>query len=82
MEGNRKYVKCLYVYNKIDTVCLEDVELFLILSYLGRSSCTSSLQYSMLNSNESECGNGVGVDLGIHGSTSNLYEEASRTSFI
>lgn len=27
VEGNRKYVKCLYVYNKIDTVCIEDVEL-------------------------------------------------------
>ena len=25
VEGNRKYVKCLYVYNKIDTVCIEDV---------------------------------------------------------
>ena len=27
VEGNRKYVKCLYVYNKIDTVCIEDVAL-------------------------------------------------------
>ena len=26
VEGNRKYVKCLYVYNKIDTVCIEDVD--------------------------------------------------------
>ena len=26
IEGNRKYVKCLYVYNKIDTVCIEDVD--------------------------------------------------------
>jgi len=24
--GNRKYVKCLYVYNKIDTVTMEDVD--------------------------------------------------------
>ena len=26
IEGNRKYVKCLYVYNKIDTVSIEEVE--------------------------------------------------------
>lgn len=26
IEGNRKYVKCLYVYNKIDTVSIEDVD--------------------------------------------------------
>lgn len=25
IEGNRKYVKCLYVYNKIDTISLEEV---------------------------------------------------------
>jgi uncharacterized protein len=26
IENNRKYVKCLYVYNKIDTVSIEDVD--------------------------------------------------------
>ena len=26
IEGNRKYIKCLYVYNKIDTVSMEDVD--------------------------------------------------------
>ena len=26
IEGNRKYVKCVYVYNKIDTISIEDVE--------------------------------------------------------
>lgn len=26
IEGNRKYVKCIYVYNKIDTVSIEDVD--------------------------------------------------------
>ncbi|KAG7398500.1 Developmentally-regulated GTP-binding protein 2 [Phytophthora boehmeriae] len=26
IEGNRKYVKCLYVYNKIDVVSIEDVD--------------------------------------------------------
>lgn len=26
IEGNRKYVRCMYVYNKIDTVSIEDVD--------------------------------------------------------
>jgi len=26
IEGNRKYVKCIYVINKIDTISIEDVE--------------------------------------------------------
>lgn len=25
IEGNRKYIKCIYVYNKIDTISIEDV---------------------------------------------------------
>ena len=27
IEGNRKYVRCLYAYNKIDTVSIEDVDM-------------------------------------------------------
>jgi ribosome-interacting GTPase 1 len=27
IEGNRKYVRCLYVYNKIDTLSIEEVDL-------------------------------------------------------
>ena len=26
IEGNRKYVKCVYVYNKIDTISIEEVD--------------------------------------------------------
>lgn len=26
IEGNRKYIKCLYVYNKIDVISIEDVD--------------------------------------------------------
>jgi small GTP-binding protein len=26
IEGNRCYIRCLYVYNKIDTLCLEEVD--------------------------------------------------------
>ena len=25
LEGNRKYVRCLYVYNKIDTITIEEI---------------------------------------------------------
>ncbi len=25
-EGNRKYIKCLFVYNKIDVVSMEEVD--------------------------------------------------------
>lgn len=26
IEGNRKYIKCIYVYNKIDSISIEDVD--------------------------------------------------------
>jgi len=26
IEGNRKYMRCIYVYNKIDTISIEDVD--------------------------------------------------------
>lgn len=26
IEGNRKYIKCLYVYNKIDVMGMDDVD--------------------------------------------------------
>lgn len=26
VEGNRKYIKCIYVYNKIDTISIEEVD--------------------------------------------------------
>lgn len=25
-QGNRRYIKCLYVYNKIDICCMEEVD--------------------------------------------------------
>jgi ribosome-interacting GTPase 1 len=25
IEGNRKYIRCIYVYNKIDTISIEEV---------------------------------------------------------
>jgi ribosome-interacting GTPase 1 len=26
IEGNRKYMRCIYVYNKIDTISIEEIE--------------------------------------------------------
>lgn len=26
IEGNRKYIQCIYVYNKIDTISIEEVD--------------------------------------------------------
>lgn len=26
VEGNRVYIKCLYAYNKIDTLCIEELD--------------------------------------------------------
>lgn len=42
IEGNRKYIKCLYVYNKIDTVSIEDVD------ELARQPNTTVLSSGML----------------------------------
>ncbi|KAK8793501.1 hypothetical protein WA158_004860 [Blastocystis sp. Blastoise] len=43
--GNRKYVKCLYVYNKIDTVDIEDVD---YLAHLPNSTvCSVSMELNM-----------------------------------
>jgi len=33
IEGTRKYVKCLYVYNKIDTISIEDVDKLMSVNY-------------------------------------------------
>ena len=38
IEGNRKYVKCIYVYNKIDTISIEDVD---ALMQDSQNSCIS-----------------------------------------
>lgn len=26
IEGNRKYIRCLYAYNKVDTITIEEVD--------------------------------------------------------
>uniref|UniRef100_K3WK78 OBG-type G domain-containing protein n=1 Tax=Globisporangium ultimum (strain ATCC 200006 / CBS 805.95 / DAOM BR144) TaxID=431595 RepID=K3WK78_GLOUD len=39
IEGNRKYIKCLYVYNKIDVVSIEDVDRLARLPYSTVIAC-------------------------------------------
>lgn len=75
VEGNRKYVKCLYVYNKIDTVCIEDVLNYNLYVTVGGSFSPSSLFNCLFDSNEFECGYRSGAYLGIHGSFAYLHEE-------
>lgn len=75
VEGNRKYVKCLYVYNKIDTVCIEDVWNYYMYVTVGGPFSSSSLFNCLFDSNEFECRYSSGAYLGIHGSFAYLHQE-------
>lgn len=48
IEGNRKYIRCLYVINKIDTISMEEVDeiarMFIFIKSKARSCC-----YFLLN---------------------------------
>lgn len=47
IEGNRKYIKCLYVYNKIDSLSIEEVD------YLARQPYSVVISvYMKLNLDE------------------------------
>jgi len=48
IEGNRKYVKCLYVYNKIDTVTIEEVDEIARKPYNVVISCNQHLNLDYL----------------------------------
>ncbi len=48
IEGNRRYVKCLYVPNKIDTVSMEEVELMWKQPHFVPISCKLSLGFDVL----------------------------------
>jgi len=48
IEGNRKYLKCIYVYNKIDTVSMEEVDSLAKLPNSVPISCKLGLGYDML----------------------------------
>jgi len=51
IEGNRKYVRCLYVYNKIDMLTLEEVEEIAIQPHTVVISCNMRLNLDTLLDN-------------------------------
>ena len=48
VQGNRKYMKCLYVYNKIDVCSLEEVETIARQETSIPISCTQQLNLDTL----------------------------------
>eukprot|EP00826_Nyctotherus_ovalis_P066190 TRINITY_DN9762_c0_g1_i18.p1 TRINITY_DN9762_c0_g1~~TRINITY_DN9762_c0_g1_i18.p1 ORF type:complete len:330 (+),score=95.83 TRINITY_DN9762_c0_g1_i18:252-1241(+) len=48
IEGNRRYLKCIYVYNKIDTISMEEVDGLARLAHSVPISCKLGLGYDML----------------------------------
>eukprot|EP01029_Cantina_marsupialis_P005658 TRINITY_DN1617_c0_g2_i1.p1 TRINITY_DN1617_c0_g2~~TRINITY_DN1617_c0_g2_i1.p1 ORF type:complete len:405 (+),score=113.38 TRINITY_DN1617_c0_g2_i1:81-1295(+) len=48
VEGNRKYMRCLYVYNKIDTISIEDVDRLSRLPNSMVISCQLELNFDRL----------------------------------
>ena len=48
IEGNRKYVRCLYVWNKIDTVTMEDVDRLARKPHSVVISCNAGLNLDRL----------------------------------
>lgn len=48
LQGNRKYIRCLYVYNKIDAISLEEVNELARQPDSVAISCSLKLGYDML----------------------------------
>jgi small GTP-binding protein len=48
IEGNRRYIKCLYAYNKIDTISMEEVDYLAKLPNSCPISCKLNLGYDVL----------------------------------
>ena len=48
LEGNRKYIKCLYVYNKVDALTIEEVDRLSRRPDSICISCTKQLGYDRL----------------------------------
>ena len=48
IEGNRKYIRCLYVYNKIDVLCIEEVDKLARQPYCVPISCVANLGMEVL----------------------------------
>ena len=48
IEGNRKYIRCLYVYNKIDVLSIEEVDELARLPHSVPISCVAQLGREVL----------------------------------
>lgn len=48
IEGNRKYIRCLYVYNKIDVLCIEEVDAIARQPYCVPISCVANMGTDVL----------------------------------
>jgi ribosome-interacting GTPase 1 len=48
VEGNRKYIKCLYCYNKIDTISMEEVNMIAEQPNTVVISCNMKLNFDGL----------------------------------
>lgn len=48
VEGNRKYIKCLYCYNKIDTISMEEVNMISLQPNTVVISCNMKLNFDGL----------------------------------
>jgi uncharacterized protein len=48
LQGNRRYIKCLYVYNKVDMLSIEEVDEIARRPYSLPVSCYLELNMDML----------------------------------
>jgi len=48
IEGNRRYIRCLYVYNKIDVLCIEEVDVLARQPHSVPISCSLRVGHEVL----------------------------------
>ena len=56
IEGNRKYMKCIYVYNKIDVIGIDDVDNLARQPNSVVISCNLEVDFTFLNFTNFDCG--------------------------
>lgn len=56
IEGNRKYMKCIYVYNKIDVIGIDDVDNLARQPNSVVISCNLKVDFTFLIFTNFDCG--------------------------